>query len=111
VVHSATKFLGGHGTVIGGVLVDGGRFAWSQHPDKFPEFNTPDPSYHGAVFAEAVGNELAYIVKARVQLLRDLGPGRGEVDEDAASVVRVRAAFDVGALLEPVDQRGHRAGG
>ncbi len=64
VVHSATKFLGGHGTVIGGIIVDSGKFAWSQHPDKFPEFNTPDPSYHGAVFAEAVGNELAYIVKA-----------------------------------------------
>jgi len=73
VVHSATKFLGGHGTVIGGIIVDGGKFAWSQHADRFPEFNTPDPSYHGAVFAEAVGNELAYIVKARVQLLRDLG--------------------------------------
>ncbi|MEN0103889.1 MAG: bifunctional o-acetylhomoserine/o-acetylserine sulfhydrylase, partial [Curtobacterium sp.] len=73
VVHSATKFLGGHGTVIGGVIVDGGTFPWSQHPEKFPEFNTPDPSYHGAVFAEAVGNSLAYIIKARVQLLRDLG--------------------------------------
>ncbi|WP_420364821.1 bifunctional o-acetylhomoserine/o-acetylserine sulfhydrylase [Curtobacterium sp. L3-7] len=73
VVHSATKFLGGHGTVIGGVIVDGGTFPWSQHPEKFPEFNSPDPSYHGAVFAEAVGNSLAYIIKARVQLLRDLG--------------------------------------
>ncbi|MCJ1713731.1 bifunctional o-acetylhomoserine/o-acetylserine sulfhydrylase [Curtobacterium sp. VKM Ac-2922] len=73
VVHSATKFLGGHGTVIGGIIVDGGTFPWSEHPEKFPEFNTPDPSYHGAVFAEAVGNALAYIIKARVQLLRDLG--------------------------------------
>ncbi|WP_144765408.1 bifunctional o-acetylhomoserine/o-acetylserine sulfhydrylase [Curtobacterium sp. 9128] len=73
VVHSATKFLGGHGTVIGGVIVDGGTFPWSEHPERFPEFNSPDPSYHGAVFAEAVGNALAYIVKARVQLLRDLG--------------------------------------
>ena len=73
VVHSATKFLGGHGTVIGGLLVDGGTFPWSEHPEKFPEFNAPDPSYHGVVFAQAVGNALAYIVKARVQLLRDLG--------------------------------------
>jgi O-acetylhomoserine (thiol)-lyase len=73
VVHSATKFLGGHGTVIGGIIVDGGRFPWSEHAERFPEFNTPDPSYHGAVFAQAVGNELAYIIKARVQLLRDLG--------------------------------------
>lgn len=73
VVHSATKFLGGHGTVIGGVIVDGGTFAWSEHAERFPEFNTPDPSYHGAVFAQAVGNALAYIIKARVQLLRDLG--------------------------------------
>ncbi|KQS07506.1 bifunctional o-acetylhomoserine/o-acetylserine sulfhydrylase [Curtobacterium sp. MCLR17_007] len=73
VVHSATKFLGGHGTVIGGVIVDGGTFPWSEHPEKFPEFNSPDPSYHGVVFAEAVGNALAYIIKARVQLLRDLG--------------------------------------
>ncbi|OII13593.1 bifunctional o-acetylhomoserine/o-acetylserine sulfhydrylase [Curtobacterium sp. MCBA15_008] len=73
VVHSATKFLGGHGTVIGGVIVDGGTFAWSDHAERFSEFNTPDPSYHGAVFAQAVGNALAYIVKARVQLLRDLG--------------------------------------
>ncbi len=55
------------------MIVDGGRFAWSEHADRFPEFNSPDPSYHGAVFAQAVGNELAYVVKARVQLLRDLG--------------------------------------
>jgi len=73
VVHSATKFLGGHGTVIGGLIVDGGRFRWSEHAEQFPEFSEPDPSYHGAVFAEAVGDQLAYIVKARVQLLRDLG--------------------------------------
>ncbi|GAA1492406.1 bifunctional o-acetylhomoserine/o-acetylserine sulfhydrylase [Curtobacterium herbarum] len=73
VVHSATKFLGGHGTVIGGIIVDGGTFAWSEHGERFPEFNTPDPSYHGVVFAQAVGDGLAYITKARVQLLRDLG--------------------------------------
>ena len=73
VVHSATKFLGGHGTVIGGVIVDGGTFPWSEHADRFPGLSTPDPSYHGAVYTQAVGDALAYVIKARVQLLRDLG--------------------------------------
>jgi O-acetylhomoserine (thiol)-lyase len=73
VVHSATKFLGGHGTVIGGVVVDGGKFAWSENADRFPGLTQPDPSYHGAVYTAAVGDALAYIIKARVQLLRDLG--------------------------------------
>ncbi|HEU5222695.1 MAG TPA: bifunctional o-acetylhomoserine/o-acetylserine sulfhydrylase [Candidatus Lumbricidophila sp.] len=73
VVHSATKFLGGHGTTIGGVIVDGGRFAWSEHAAKFPGLTEPDPSYHGAQYTKIVGDQLAYIVKARVQLLRDLG--------------------------------------
>ncbi|WP_372630123.1 homocysteine synthase [Cohnella sp.] len=71
VVHSATKFIGGHGTTIGGVIVDSGKFDWKAS-GKFPGLTTPDPSYHGAVFTEAVGN-LAYIIKARVQLLRDYG--------------------------------------
>jgi O-acetylhomoserine (thiol)-lyase len=71
VVHSATKFIGGHGTSIGGVIVDGGSFDWAQN-DKFPGLSTPNPSYHGIVFTEAVGN-LAYIIKARVTLLRDTG--------------------------------------
>ena len=73
VVHSATKFLGGHGTVIAGIIVDGGRFPWSQHVDKFPGLTEPDPSYHGASYTTAVGDGLAYIIKARVQLLRDTG--------------------------------------
>ena len=72
VVHSATKYIGGHGTAIAGVIVDGGTFDWSADPEKFPGFNTPDPSYHGLVYAEALG-PIAYIIKARVQLLRDLG--------------------------------------
>ncbi|XID92026.1 homocysteine synthase [Paenibacillaceae bacterium WGS1546] len=71
VVHSATKFIGGHGTAIGGVIVDSGKFDW-KGSGKFPGLTAPDPSYHGVVFTEAVG-ELAYIVKARVQLLRDYG--------------------------------------
>ena len=73
VVHSATKFLGGHGTVIGGVIVDGGKFAWSKNVDKFPGLTEPDPSYHGASYTTVLGDAIAYIIKARVQLLRDLG--------------------------------------
>lgn len=73
IVHSATKFLGGHGTVIGGVIVDGGSFEWSKNVEKFPGLTEPDPSYHGASYTTAVGDGLAYIIKARVQLLRDLG--------------------------------------
>lgn len=71
VVHSATKFLGGHGTAIGGVIVDSGKFNW-EASGKFPDLTTPDPSYHGLVYTEAAG-EAAYITKARVQLLRDIG--------------------------------------
>ncbi|MGO4692545.1 bifunctional o-acetylhomoserine/o-acetylserine sulfhydrylase [Glaciibacter sp. 2TAF33] len=73
IVHSATKFLGGHGTVIGGIIVDGGKFEWSKNVEKFPGLTEPDPSYHGASYTTAVGDGLAYIIKARVQLLRDLG--------------------------------------
>ncbi len=72
VVHSATKYLGGHGTAVAGVIVDGGTFDWAADPKKFPQFNTPDPSYHGLVYAEALG-PIAFIIKARIQLLRDLG--------------------------------------
>ncbi|CAM3035805.1 homocysteine synthase [Paenibacillus sediminis] len=71
VVHSATKFIGGHGTSIGGVIVDGGKFDWKAS-GKFPGLTEPDPSYHGVVYTEAVG-QVAYIIKARVQLLRDIG--------------------------------------
>ena len=71
VVHSATKFIGGHGTSIAGVIVDGGRFPWNN--GKFPQLSEPDPSYHGVNFWAALGNQ-AYITKARVQGLRDLGP-------------------------------------
>ncbi len=80
VVHSATKYLGGHGTSIAGVIVDAGTFDYAQYPDRFPNYNTPDPSYHGLVYARdlgvggAFGVNLSFILKARVQLLRDLGP-------------------------------------
>ncbi len=71
VVHSATKFIGGHGSVMGGVIVDGGHFDWAAS-GKFPGLSEPNPSYHGIVFTEAAGN-LAYIIKLRTTLMRDLG--------------------------------------
>jgi len=71
VVHSATKYIGGHGTSLGGVIVDGGTFPWAQ--GKFPEFTHPNPGYHGLRFAEAFGAS-AFIIKARLEGLRDLGP-------------------------------------
>ncbi|MCF1465880.1 bifunctional O-acetylhomoserine aminocarboxypropyltransferase/cysteine synthase [Agrobacterium vitis] len=75
VVYSSTKYLGGHGTSIGGLIVDGGNFDWEAHKERQPALNTPDPSYHGAVWTEATKSlgPIAYIIKARVTLLRDLG--------------------------------------
>lgn len=75
VVYSTTKYIGGHGTSIGGMIVDGGNLDWEAHPDRQPALNTPDPSYHGAVWSEAVKplGPIAYIIKARVTLLRDIG--------------------------------------
>ena len=72
VIHSLTKYLGGHGNSIGGVLVDSGKFPWAEHADKFPRLNTPDVSYHGVVFTEALG-PAAYIARARVVPLRNMG--------------------------------------
>ncbi len=103
VVHSATKYLGGHGTAIAGVIVDSGRFDFGRDPDKFPGFNTPDESYHGLVYARdlgvgsALGANLAYILKARVQLLRDLG-----------SAVSPFNAFLIGQGLETLSLRMER---
>jgi len=75
VVYSATKYIGGHGTSIGGVIVDGGKFDWEKHAARFPLLNEPDPSYHGAVWTQAVKplGPIAYIIRARVTLLRDIG--------------------------------------
>jgi O-acetylhomoserine (thiol)-lyase len=79
VIHSATKYLGGHGTSVAGAIVDGGTFDYAQYPERFPNYNQPDPSYHGLVYARdlgvgsAFGANLSFILKARVQLLRDLG--------------------------------------
>ncbi len=79
VVHSATKYIGGHGTAVAGVIIDGGTFDYGRYPDRFPNYNQPDPSYHGLVYARDLGAEglfgvnVSFIMKARVQLLRDLG--------------------------------------
>jgi O-acetylhomoserine (thiol)-lyase len=75
VMHSTTKYIGGHGTSIGGVVVDGGNFDWAEHADRFPLLNRPDPSYHGAIWTEAAKplGPIAYILKMRVTLLRDMG--------------------------------------
>jgi O-acetylhomoserine (thiol)-lyase len=75
VMHSTTKYIGGHGTSIGGIVVDGGNFDWEKHAARFPMLNTPDPSYHGAVWTQAVKpmGPVAYIIKMRVTLLRDFG--------------------------------------
>lgn len=72
VVHSATKFLGGHGTSLGGVIVDGGKFDWKANPEKFPTLAKPDPSYHGAVFADVAG-AAAFVTRIRAVVLRDTG--------------------------------------
>jgi O-acetylhomoserine (thiol)-lyase len=72
IVHSVTKYLSGHGTIVGGMIVDSGKFDWAGNAERFPRLNTPDPSYHGVVYTEAVG-ELAYIIRARVVPLRNMG--------------------------------------
>lgn len=72
VVHSATKFLGGHGSSLGGVIVDGGKFDWKANPDKFPSLAKPDPSYHGAIFADVAG-AAAFVTRIRAVILRDTG--------------------------------------
>ena len=78
VVYSCTKWIGGHGTSIGGIIIDGGTFDWSS--GRFPEFTEPDPSYHGVVYWEALGN-ISYIIKARVQGMRNIGPCPSPMNE------------------------------
>jgi O-acetylhomoserine (thiol)-lyase len=76
VMHSTTKYIGGHGTSIGGIIVDGGNFDWEKHPERFPMLNQPDLSYHGAIWSQVAKplGPIAYILKARTTLLRDTGP-------------------------------------
>jgi O-acetylhomoserine (thiol)-lyase len=72
VVHSLTKYIGGHGTTLGGVIVDSGKFPWAEHADRFPMLNEPEPAYHGVVYTEALG-EAAFIGRARTVPLRNTG--------------------------------------
>jgi O-acetylhomoserine (thiol)-lyase len=101
IIDSATKYIGGHGTSIGGVIVDSGKFDWSR--GKFPEFTEPDPSYHGVKYWEAFGNlqgvgNVAFVLKVRVQLLRDLGPALSPFNS---------FLFEQGLETLPLRQRKH----
>jgi O-acetylhomoserine (thiol)-lyase len=111
VVHSATKYLGGHGTTVAGVLVDGGTFDFGKHPERFPGFNEPDPSYNGLKFWEALGPG-AYAAKARVQLLRDTGAAIAPLNAflilqgiETLSLRMERHVSNAKALAEWLEQR------
>ncbi|EIE98423.1 bifunctional o-acetylhomoserine/o-acetylserine sulfhydrylase [Saccharomonospora glauca] len=111
VVHSATKYLGGHGTTIAGVLVDGGTFDFGAHPERFPGFNEPDPSYNGLKFWEALGPG-AFAAKARVQLLRDTGAAIAPLNAflilqgiETLSLRMERHVSNAKALAEWLEQR------
>ncbi len=107
VVHSTTKYIGGHGTSIGGIIVDGGNFDWEANAERFPMLNQPDPSYHGTVWTEAVKplGPIAYIIKARVVALRDLGPAMSPfsafmfIQGMETLALRMRAHCDNGARV------------
>jgi len=105
VVHSATKFIGGHGTVLGGVIIDSGKFDWAQN-DKFPGLSKPNPSYHGIIFTEAVGN-LAYIIKIRTTLMRDTGAAISPFNSflllQGLETLSLRVERHVGNALKVVD--------
>ncbi|CCK72076.1 bifunctional cysteine synthase/O-acetylhomoserine aminocarboxypropyltransferase MET17 KNAG_0I02920 [Huiozyma naganishii CBS 8797] len=98
VTHSATKWIGGHGTTLGGIIVDSGKFPWKDYPEKFPQFSKPAEGYHGTIYNEAYGN-LAYIVHVRTELLRDLG-----------SMISPFAAFLLIQGVETLSLRGERHG-
>ncbi|MFI5587913.1 bifunctional o-acetylhomoserine/o-acetylserine sulfhydrylase [Amycolatopsis sp. NPDC051758] len=111
VVHSATKYLGGHGTTVAGVLVDGGTFDFGKDPAKFPGFNEPDPSYHGLKYWEALGPG-AYAAKARVQILRDTGAAIAPLNSflilqgiETLSLRLERHVSNAQALAEWLEQR------
>ena len=96
VVHSLTKYIGGHGTTIGGMIVDSGKFDWAKHAERFPQFSTPEPSYHGVVYTEAMG-PAAYIARARTVALRNTG-----------SCLSAMAAFQLLTGLETLPLRMER---
>lgn len=96
VVHSMTKYIGGHGTTLGGIIVDGGKFDWAKHAKRFPQFSTPEPSYHGVVYTEAMG-PAAYIARARTVALRNTG-----------SCLAALAAFQILQGLETLNLRMER---
>lgn len=98
VVHSLTKYIGGHGTTLGGIIVDSGQFDWVKHAERFPQFNTPEPSYHGVVYAEAMG-PAAYIARARTVALRNTG-----------SALAAMSAFQILQGLETLCLRMERHG-
>ncbi|MGW6745936.1 bifunctional o-acetylhomoserine/o-acetylserine sulfhydrylase [Streptomyces sp. NPDC055025] len=111
VVHSATKFIGGHGTTIAGVVVDGGTFDFGAHAERFPDFNEPDPSYHGLRYWPALGPS-AFAVKLRVQLLRDIGPALSPLSAflllqgvETLSLRIERHSANAQALAEWLEQR------
>ncbi len=96
VVHSLTKYIGGHGTTLGGIIVDSGKFDWAKHKDRFPQFSTPEPSYHGVVYTEAMG-PAAYIARARTVALRNTG-----------SALSAMSAFQILQGLETLSLRMER---
>lgn len=96
VVHSMTKYIGGHGTTLGGVIVDGGIFDWAKHKERFPQFSTPEPSYHGVVYTDAMG-PAAYIARARTVALRNTG-----------SCLAALSAFQIMQGLETLNLRMER---
>lgn len=110
VVHSATKFIGGHGSSLGGVIVDGGHFDWSLQPDKFPTLAKPDPSYHGAIFAEVAG-AAAFVTRIRAVLLRDTGatlsPFNAFILLQGLETLSLRVERHVANTLKVVDYLSH----
>ncbi len=110
VVHSATKFIGGHGTSLGGVIVDGGRFDWKAYPDKFPTLAKPEPSYHGAVFADVAG-AAAFVTRIRAVILRDTGatlsPFNAFILLQGLETLSLRVERHVANTLKVVDFLNH----
>lgn len=110
VVHSATKFIGGHGSSLGGVIVDGGKFDWKAYPDKFPTLAKPDPSYHGAIFAEVAG-AAAFVTRIRAVILRDTGatisPFNAFILLQGLETLSLRVERHVANALKVVDFLSH----